>query len=227
VGRQSLQLSAVILARVLVFIDIMDLSPRGRVFLPEIGPAIVDRYKFQKFPQTYEAPDESKGLEFYEGKFKDKTILKFAIWSSLLVVETRSSTEDSEYILEDILMWGADKFGLNYKTGMIKRFGYVSALTFYSDIDMLEMTTAVSQLSLKTGELLSDIWQEPIRYDTTIVTMGHDPLTRKYTIAPFTIQRRAEAKFSENKYFSEAPIPTDKHLQFLAEYEKDILAGRK
>jgi hypothetical protein len=47
-------------------------------------------------------------------------------------------------------------------------------------------------------------------------------MSRKYGIASFLITHRAEARFSENKYFSEAPLPTDMHIAFLEEYEAGI-----
>ena len=85
-------------------------------------PQIVDRYKFQKFPQSADQLDESKGIEFLEGKIGDRVIQKFVIWNTLLVVETRSNTADSKRILEEMLAWGPQKFGLNYRPGMISQF---------------------------------------------------------------------------------------------------------
>lgn len=222
-----MQLSAIILARVLGYIESLDLSPRGKAFFPDIVPEIVKRYNFQKFPKTLEEFDETKGVEFLEGKAGNKVIQKFVIWNTLLVVETRSSTADSKQILEDMLVWGAEKFGLNYKPGMIKQFGYVSDLTFHSDAPLLGVSPALNKLAITTSDAVSEIWHEPIRYDPMVVTIGHDPLTRKYGIASFTIQRRAETRFSENKYFSEAPLPTDVHLKLLEQYEKDTLSAAK
>jgi hypothetical protein len=221
------ELSAVILARVLGYIEIFDLSPRGRIFLPEVVPEIVKRYNFQKFPKTAEEFDEAKGIEFHDGKIRDKVIQKFVIWNTLLVVETRSNTSDSKQILEDMLVWGAETLGLNYRKGMIKRFAYVSDLTFHSEAPLLNASVALTALAEKTTKAVSEIWQESIRYDPMIITIGHDPLTRKYGIANFTIQRRAEARFSEGKYFSEAPLPTDDHLKLLERYETDILSQQE
>ena len=124
--------------------------------------------------------------------------------------------------MEEMLAWGADKLGLNYKPGMINRFAYVSDLSFYSDVPILGVSHAVTRLADKTSKALSEIWQEPIRYDPINVMVGHDPLSRKYGIAPFSISRRAEARFAENKYFSEAPLPTDMHLAMLEEFEADL-----
>ena len=218
-----MQLSAIILARVLGFIETFDLSPRGKTFYPEIVPEIARRYKFQKFPTKLEELDETKGIEFWEGKAGDIVIQKFVIWNSLLVLETRSNTADSKRILEEMLLWGADKFGLNYKSGMIGRFGYVSSLTFYSDAPIFGVSPALTRLAAETSTAVSEIWREPVQYQPLSVAVGHDPLARKYGIASFTIQYRAEHKFSDNKYFSEAPLPTDVHVKLLEQYEKDVI----
>jgi hypothetical protein len=217
------KLSAIILARVLGFVETYDLAPHGKVFYPEFTRAVVERYKFQKFPKTFEDFDESKGIVFEEGKAGNNVIQKFSIFGTLLAVETRSGTDDSKQILEEMLLWGAAKFDLNYKPGTIKRFGYISDLTFYSDVPLLG---AASQpfidLSVKTTEAVSDIWQESVKYYPANLSVGHDPLSRKNGIAPFSITHRAEAKYSENKYFSEAPLPTDMHIQFLEEFEAGV-----
>jgi len=44
---------------------------------------------------------------------------------------------------------------------------------------------------------------------------------RKEPIAGFTIQRRVDTPFGENKYFSEAPLPTEIHLDLLQQFESD------
>jgi hypothetical protein len=102
-------------------------------------------HKFQNFPQKLEEFDESKGVEFHQGKNREPChTKKFVIWNSILVVETRSNTADSKQILEEALLWGAGRFGLNYKPGMIKRFAYVSGLTFHSDVSSFNTNPAVN-----------------------------------------------------------------------------------
>jgi hypothetical protein len=217
-----MELSAVILARVLAYVESFDLNPRGKLYFPDVVQALVERYNFQKFPQTLEEYDESKGVEFHEGRAGNKVIQKFVIWNTLLVLETRSSTTDSKQILDEMLIWGVEKFGLTYKSDMIKHYAYISDLSFYSDVPLLSLNPALTSLATRTSQALSEIWQEPIHYDTVNLQVGHDPMVRKYGVAPFSITRRAEAKFSENKYFSEAPLPTDIHIRLLEQYESDM-----
>jgi hypothetical protein len=86
----------------------------------------------------------------------------------------------------------------------------------------LGVSPALAKLAAKTSTALTDIWQEPVQYETTNLAVGHDPMARKYGIAPFSITHRAESRFSENKYFSEAPLPTDTHISLLEEFEAEI-----
>lgn len=218
-----MQLAAITLARVLAFIETADLDQRGRVFNPEFVEELVKRYKFQKFPKTREEFDEQKGVVFEEGKFGNKVIQKFTIFNTVLVLETRSSTNDSKQLIEEMLTWGGAKFGLNYRPGDIKRFAYVSSVTFHSDVPILGAASQpFVELSGKISRAVSEIWDDEITYHPANIAIGHDPLARKNGIAYFSITYRGEHRYSENKYFSEAPLPTDTHIKFLEEFEAGV-----
>lgn len=212
---------AIILARVLGYIDVPELH-RGKVYFPDLIRELVERYKFQKFPQTLEESDLKKGIEFLDGISGKQPIQKFAIWDTLMVVETLTDTDDSMAVLREILTWGVEKFGLASGPEAIKRFAYISDLTFYCDRPILDINPAIKTLTDQVNRNLSEIWKEPIVYEPIILRIGHDPLARKNDIASFTIERRGGAGFSENKYFSEAPLPTKTHIQLLKQLEKAL-----
>ncbi|HEY0264044.1 MAG TPA: hypothetical protein VGC07_05940 [Granulicella sp.] len=219
--------SAVILARVLGFIEFADLVSGTKVSTAELVRKVTERFSFQKSPKTIEELDLHKGIEFVEGVAGVYPIKKFVIWDTLLTLETQVNTSVSRTVLEEILLWGAKEFGLHYSPGSIKRFAYISDVTFFSDAPILDVNPAVKNLAFKCSDELSHIWQEPVRYEPFTVRVGHDPSARKYPIAPFMIEHRAETRFSENKYFSEAPLPTDIHLRMLEEFEQETLLHGK
>ena len=154
-----MNLSAILLARVLGFVETFDLNPKGKTFFPDLVQEAVQRYRFQKFPQSLEDFDETKGVVFEEGRSGDDTIQKLTIFNTVLVLETRSNTDNSKRILEEMLVWGKQNFDLNYHPGMIKRFAYVSDVSFYSDVPLMKGIGPLQRLAEKTGEALSDIWQ--------------------------------------------------------------------
>ena len=218
-----MQLSAVLLARVVAFIETFDLTPRGGVYYPDLVEALVRRYGFQKFPQRIEEFDETKGVEFLTGRDGDKVIERFVIWNTLLLLETRSSTDDSKDILERALSWGEKEFRLAYRPGMVKRWAYVSNITFETDFPLLASVSGpLRKLSLGTTNALAEAIGERLDYEPTVITLTHDQLARKYGLAGLTIQRRVDAPFSDNKYFSEAPLPTQTHIHLLEAFEADV-----
>lgn len=216
-----MKLSAVILARALAFVETYDLNPRGSVFYPNLIAQLVERYRFQKFPKSFDELDEAKGIEFHEGLAGKIIILKFTIFSNILVAETRSNTSDSRAVIEDMANWGVTSFGLKPLSEVLRHWAYVSDLTFTSDFDVLG-TSPLAKLAQKTAGVVSDLWRDSVKYQSLMTGVGHDPLVRKNGIANFTITRRVETPFWENKFFSEAPLPTDLHIQFLEEYESDM-----
>lgn len=218
-----MKLASVLLARALAFVETFDLDPRGAIFYPELITALVQRYQFQKFPERFADVDETKGIEFFEGKTEKIVIQKVTIFNSLLVLETRSNTNDSKAAIENILQWTKERFGLHPRPDAIRHWAYVSNLSFTTDIPILS-TMPLENLARKTERVVSELWKdESIKYHTLMTGLGIDPLTRKNPIAAFTLQRRAETPFTDNKYFSESPLPTDLHIKFLEEFENDVL----
>lgn len=211
-------------ARTLAWVELTELNPRGRVFYPDLTRELVERYYFQKFPQKIEEFDESKGIEFISGKSGDIVIQKFALWPSLVVLETRSSTTDSRAVLEGMLAWGKQKLGLTYHPEMVK-WGYVSELIFQTDFPLIQASSdPFAKLAEKTGKAVSEIWAEDLTYKPMLFAAGHDATKRNFTIAAFQINYLRDHPHSENKYYSQAPLPTEMHIKFLEEFEADVLS---
>ena len=184
--------SAVILARVLAFIEYADLISGAKAPVVDLVQKLADRYRFAKYPKTIEEFNLGKGVEFVEGAAGSYPIQKLVIWDTLIVVETRVNTHVSEAIIEEMLSWAAKEFGLNYPSTPIKRFGYISDVTFYSEVPILDVNPAVRELAQKCSTALTDIWRESVYYEPFTVRVGHDPGSRKNPIAPFVIEHRAE-----------------------------------
>src|SRR5580704_16954500 len=105
-----MKISAILLARVLAFVESYDLNPRGKTHYPDLVGGIVEKFGFLKFPVNPEDFDEKKGVEFIGGKWGDVTIEKLVIYQNGLLVDTRVSTDESERILDEGLNWAALTF---------------------------------------------------------------------------------------------------------------------
>ncbi len=220
-----MQISAIVLARFVAFIEAVDLNPRGHVYFPEVVPPLVDRYGFSKFPQKLEEFDETKGVLFEGGRFNNVTIHRVQVFTNLLVVETASSTSDSEKILEDALVWTSKTFGLLYRPGMIKRKAHVSQLTFYSDSILPKLHPALLKVAQKLSTRVPQYFGHQLEYRPAAFTIMYDPMGIKNGASQFSVERRAETPYSENKYFSTAPLPTEEHIELLQSLEADMLAS--
>jgi len=216
---------SILLARAVAFFDTADIDPRGKLFHPDLVRELVTHYNFQKAPATLEEWRDEKGAAFEVGRLGNRVITKLLIWNTGVTVETLSNTSDSKEIMEDMFEWTTKKFGLAYKPEIIKHWAYISDLSFYSDVELLS-SPPVSRLAEKTSKAVSEILGEPLTYEPMIITVGHDPLARKWGRAPFSIQRRAESPFRDHKYFSEAPLPTDVHIRLMTEFESDVASQK-
>ncbi len=221
-----MQLSAQLLGRVVWFVESADLTPRGAAFYPDIVRALAERYSFQKFPQRFEDFDESKGIAFEMGKIEDKTINKVMIFSNAVSLETTSSTQVSESILEEALVWATQKLGLHYARGMVKRKTYVNQFSFYSDAPLLQMNPVLRDLSIKTSKVVSENLKSQSTFEPAAILIGLDPEFQRIPTSAFSIERRQQTPFSDNKYFSAAPLPTDIHIELVEEFEKYIAGGK-
>ena len=185
---------------------------------------LVDRYNFLSFPKESKDFDLSdKGVRFEEGKSDGITIESLVIYDGALLVDTLSSTDDSKRILLEMLNWGRDTLGLTYSADMLTKWGYISQILFYSEIPLLRhMSSPIQSLAEKTSAVMESLWSG-LKYEPTNISIGHDPGARKHQIASFFIQHRVNSRFEEDKYFSEAPLPTHLHIQFLEEFEADVM----
>src|SRR5437763_8528693 len=119
-----MKLSAVLLARVILFVESVELNPRGAAYYPDIIKALVERYQFQSFPEKLDDYDEQKGVVLANGKHSDTTIQRVTIYNWGLTLDTTSSTRDSERLLVDTLTWAAEHLRLHYSGDMIRRKSY-------------------------------------------------------------------------------------------------------
>jgi hypothetical protein len=222
-----MQLAAINKARTLAFIELDDLNRNGKLRLADIAPQLVQRYDFKNYPQPTDILDvDDKGIVFASGKFGSFTIGEFKIYSGLIYAEALSSTDESTAFILDLLDWGTKELGFTCDEKTIRHWAYVSSLSFHSEFPLLKaLSGPMTRLAEKTGNQVSSFFGEEIPYHPMISTAGHDPRIRKNGIAPFTIQQRSGVQFAENKFFSEAPLPTHVHIQYLEELEAEVNAN--
>ncbi len=217
-----MELSAVLLARVIYFVESADLNPRGAAYYPDIVAAMVQRYKFQTYPQKVEDFNEQKGVVLAEGKLGDKVVEKVVVYNWGITLETTSSTRDSEELLEEALAWATANLKLTYKPEMVKRKAYVSQVTFFSEAPILSLNPVLGTIANKLSETVSANMNLPNVFHPLGVFLNIDATAQPTPVQVFSIERRQNIPFSDGKYFSSAPVPTDAHIELIKEFERAV-----
>jgi hypothetical protein len=221
-----MKLIAVLNARSLWWVNLVDLNPLGRSLYPALIPAIRDTYRFVKYPKSLGEIDERAGIKFEDGEFAGQSgiplMLNLTIYSDGLMVDTRSNTKDSDAILEQSLTWLVRDFGLTYKSEMIRKRGYVSELHVYSDGPLEALNPGLTALAAKLKSLVP-LSRGTVPFAPVGVTIGPDPDAREQ-LASFRFERVPGVPWSENRYYSIAPMQTDTHLELLNDFE-NVLIG--
>lgn len=211
-----MKLLSVNLARSIWFGYFIDFNPKGKSLYPVI-PLLINSYKFKTFPSQTDIPNFNEGIKFEEGEFRneegDIIGMNFTVYGDGLLAESRSSTEDTDDFLEDVMMEVSEESGLPDYEEIIKRKSYLSQLYVTTDKSLELINPKLKELS----QYLSANLSHP--FETGGIHIWADQMT---TIkpAPFIFERAINVPFSEKRYFSSAPLPTDQHLELLNKLEK-------
>lgn len=219
-----MELSSVVAARAVWFLDIDELNPYGKRLFPDILPAMVEQFGFTEVPQQFSHvdPEDKNGVAFRNGKFQPPgsrsedipVAFDFEIHAAGLAVQTRSTTDLSEHILARLVDWSVQNHGVNFRPSMIRYKAYVSQIVFHPDestIKGLQKFNDFADMLSKTE--IGGFTRRQALSSILYKSEGSDRWS-------FTFERRASAPFSENKYFSSCDAPTPVHMELLARFEK-------
>jgi hypothetical protein len=215
-----MEVTQVLLARVLQMV-----KPIGAgVYLPEIARKLKAKYEFVAAPKDEEliSSDPSKGAEFKHGRMSvgDRSIIiqQLTVFNDGVVVDTTTSTDDSDQFLTDLIRWaremipGAEPIGPRF---------YISNLEVRMEFPLEKYAPTFSPIGDKIGAMLNAYGIEAPRYEVSEVTLLFDQIGRP---APqpisFNLDRRANVPYDRNVWFAQAPLKTADHINLLLDLEK-------
>ncbi len=217
-----MKLAAIHGSKLTALVELVDLVPQGKVFLPDLLEAIALRCQFRKFPKEFGKDGTAPGAVFEIGIWNDQPISKLSIFNDGIVLETSSSTEDTESTLHEMLLWVKEEEGIQFEKETIKRKVFYSQIAVYFDVQPDWLHPILGELSATLSDAASKQVGLPMTYRTAGITLGPSTLIAKYPTAHFTFERRVDVPDSENKYFSGAPLRTYEHLALLEKFEKAL-----
>ena len=220
-----MELLSVIRARSIWLLQLQDINPRGKYIEGHLIEWLRDRYHFLKCPSSVYDRDTSQALVFVNGSFKVEDGLSInidlSIYNDGLIADSRSSTKNTDTFIEDILNSAVRDFDLIYKPEMLRKKIYLS------------------ELSLRPKRLLSNINPKMQTFVRKITSMmgGNNPGSLEFASlsfwwdpaspngqSQFQLERTVGTPFSEERYYSRAPLHTEDHLQLLDEFEELLLS---
>jgi len=217
---------AVDAARTIFLFPLVELNPNGMDMNPVIR-GVVQRYNFKIFPKhTLDFAENEKGLIFEGGEFESKRhgriIAKLKVFDDGLVADTYSSTDDSKDLLEDAMSWLKAEFGLSLPSDRERKILYLSELTVTTDNDMMGLNPNFARFAALLSKKLSDVGSSSVNDGFKLSTIGFwPPDPRKSGApAPFRFEMKAGTVPSDKRYYSQAPLTTEAHLEVLNEFEK-------
>lgn len=195
----------------------------------ELIASIANRYDFPELPKL--PTDGKSGVLFENGTLKDGDLTvrvpRLTLFNDGFVVETFNS-QHSELILRDLIKWATGSLGFRdvvtppvilHESNVVVDFerGIEKALAVF---DLL--SRSLSEESART------YGGEPPAINITGFSIGNDQSVLPVVQAPmlrrdFTLFRRVNRSFDENRYFSTATVPTDAHIKILESFEKAVL----
>ncbi len=136
------------------------------------------------------------------------------------------NTEDGDAIGDDIVNFLEEKFGFrNTKSKVFRNYGSSVLLQF--DRPLETMIKAISKIQALVSPKMRE--SQRVNEDARIERLSFRcdpqqiPAHKSNFMDAFTIERRVGVDYSEDRYFSGAPMKTQDHINTLLEIEKAVL----
>jgi hypothetical protein len=209
-----MKLLSVGLARVVWVLDVNELNPGGKDIFAHLLPSLVEDYKFKTHPTP--SDDLSQGIKLTRGEFikEDGTViaLNLTIFTDCIVADTFSSTTDSEDFLRTA---SADlpELGFAFDPEMIRRKAYLSQVTVKCSKPLHALHPKLVEFA---GHISSAVGEAEFRLSA--IEFWPDQ-TQTVKAANFSFQQKLGEPPNSDRYWSQAALPTAKHLELLDELE--------
>lgn len=217
-----MQLLSVGVARSVWLFDLNELNPSGKSLFPEILLWVGEKYSFQTFPKALSDVDEkTKAYLFKMGNFHTQegaVNVNLSFYNDGLVAESWASTTKTDEFLEDMLRSASQKYGLSYRSDLIRSKRYVSELNVRLDAQMDSVNSRIAKFCEILNSLFRAHHLPP--FELSGMIFGLDSSASAYKPHAFQVERKLGAPFDENRFWSQSSFSTSDHLLALNEFEK-------
>ena len=203
---------------------------RPAVYIPGIVMKLSQRYGFLGLPPADDILHPgTRPLTFSHGKFSgadgiEVLVQTLKVFPQAVSVDTTSSTQVSEAILDDLAEWATSSLNLQIQQINPRRV-YLSQLELTLDAQLERCFPTTNPVRQRLMDSLRSYGQEgPMAFQVSSLGLNVDP-TKSAVACDFRIERRVNWPYEANTYFSQAPLTTAYHVAVLEEFERVMQAA--
>jgi len=196
--------------------------PAGQLYMPEAAAKLAERYSFARIPTLNDLTEPRDYIGFRVGKFADSQIEELRIYSDGFLVEARSNSNILDAFIDDLVEWSEKDLGLEKIPNITPERYHESSLIVKSSRDLASVVNIPSEVEDELNNFLQKEAYPARTFQVTGVILDGDGQVEggKRKEAKFILDRRVGVAFSENVFFSQAPLTTDAHLALLKRIER-------
>jgi hypothetical protein len=199
-----------------------DLNPHGKAN-PGFRADLKERYQFQVIPNSlYEAIKTTQLASFeagvYTTKRKEQISMSVSLATGGIIADCRSSTADADEFLEDLLVWACEKYGLEDYRSILRSKVYISTIHCSLNKPLDSLNPKLSAFAALVAKRVPGF--ENMNFETGVVHIWPNMAVTPRPATPFRIERQEGTKPEDKRFFSQAPVPTDAHLELISAFEE-------
>lgn len=225
-----MKIVAIQLAQSVRLLDISEFL--ATVYLPDASKALVEKYGFMKTP-TFDELNSPTGGAFAHGKFivdsRPVRIDTFRIFGNALMAATKTSTDDTDAFLEDVVVFAAEHLGASANLATPSGTTRLSKLEVELDTALEKSFPFLDPIGTRISGMLRSFASDLApAFQLTGLNFSFDTSKLVMTpFQPFSLERRVQKPFDTNLYFSQAPLKTSEHVSVLEELERILRANQR
>jgi hypothetical protein len=209
-----MKLLSVPLARTVWIFDIAEVNPRGKNVFVDLVPALVSAYRFTRFPK--QGDDLKEGMKFGAGTFENSTgddvQVGLTIYDDGFVADAFSSTRDTDEFLGHAVKL-LPEHGYAFDPSMVRKRKYLSQVVVRCSGQLASLNPKLGAFAKRIADVgggeafrcaAIEFWPDQSRVDKP---------------ANFSFQKRAGDNYGDDRYWSQASLPTEAHIELLGELE--------
>lgn len=209
-----MKIESVVRARSIWLFHSNDLNPYG-LSLQKLIPGLLERYRFVVAPSPKEALEAKEGIHFRSGTFSKpdgtEIVVDLISYRDGVIADTRSSTEDSDRFLADLLGWTSSEFGLRPIAEIKVRKIYISEMFVTCDRPLERLNPKMRKFADAIAQYLPE--RGSPRFELSHIQFSVNPPTTPNQPASFRFEL-AEPR-AEGRYYTFAPLTSADHIKLL------------